>query len=80
VVKGTDRPTTAAAIPGFYELLEAIADPAHPSHAHLKERADDYDPTAFYTLPIKYAIGRIADHLEADRTRLAKKNHLGSAA
>jgi hypothetical protein len=37
-------------------------------------------PGISYPRFIKYAIGRIADHLEADRTRLAKKNHLGSAA
>jgi Plasmid pRiA4b ORF-3-like protein len=67
-------------IPGFYELLEAIADPAHPSHAHLKEWAADHDPTTFDTLPIKYALGRIANRRNAARTRLSKKKHLGSAA
>jgi len=73
-------PDDCGGIPGFYEPLEGIADPAHPSHAHLKEWADDYDPTAFDTLPIKYALGRIGDRRDADRTRLAKKKHLGSAA
>ena len=32
-------PEDCGGIPGFYELLEAITDPAHPSHAHLKEWA-----------------------------------------
>jgi hypothetical protein len=30
-------PEDCGGIPGFYELLEAIADRTHPSHAHLKE-------------------------------------------
>jgi hypothetical protein len=33
-----------AGIPGFYELLEALADPNHPNHAAAKEWSDDYDP------------------------------------
>jgi hypothetical protein len=40
-------PEDCGGIPGFYELLEAIADPSHPSHAHVKEWAGDYDPTTF---------------------------------
>ena len=31
-------------IPGFCELLDAIADPKHPGHAEAKQWADDYDP------------------------------------
>ena len=67
-------------IPGFYELLEAIADRTHPSHTHLKEWAGDYDPDTFDALPIKYALGRIANRRNAATARLAKKKHLGSAA
>jgi hypothetical protein len=66
-------------IPGFYELLEAITDPAHPSHAHLKEWAGDYDPDTVDALPIKYALGRIANRRNAAKARLAKKKHFGSA-
>ena len=73
-------PEDCGGIPGFYDLLEAIADPAHPSHAHVKEWAGDYDPTTFDTLPIKYALSRIANRRNAARTRLSKKKHLGSAA
>jgi hypothetical protein len=54
-------PEDCGGIPGFYELLEAIADRTHPSHAHLKEWAGDYDPDTFDALPIKYALGRIAN-------------------
>src|SRR3984893_15429284 len=46
-------PEDCGGIPGFYELLEAITDPAHPSHVHLKEWAGDYDPDTFDALPIK---------------------------
>ncbi len=73
-------PEDCGGIPGFYELLEALADPAHPSHADLKEWADDYDPAMFDTLPIKYALSRIANRRNAAKARLAKKKHLGSAA
>lgn len=67
-------------IPGFYELLEAIADPSHPSHAQLKEWAGDYDPDTFDELPIKYALDRIANRRNAARTRISKKGPVGSAA
>jgi hypothetical protein len=36
-------------------------------------------PTTFDTLPIKYALSRIANRRNAARTRLSKKKHLGSA-
>jgi Plasmid pRiA4b ORF-3-like protein len=73
-------PEDCGGIPGFYELLEAIADPAHPSHAHLKEWADDYDPDSFDELPIKYALSRIANRRNAAKARLSKKKDFGSAA
>ena len=73
-------PEVCGGIPEFYELLKAIADPAHPSHAHLKEWARDYDPATFDALPIKYALGRIANRRNAAKARLAKKKHSGSAA
>jgi hypothetical protein len=67
-------PEDCGGIPGFYELLEAIADPTHPSHAYFKELAGDYDPDMFDELPIKYALGRIANRRNAARTRQAKKS------
>jgi hypothetical protein len=73
-------PEDCGGIPGFYEPLEAIADPTHPSHADLKEWADDYDPDAFDELPIKYAFDRIANRRNAARARLANKKRLGSPA
>jgi len=67
-------------IPGFYELLEALADPTQPNHADLKEWAGDFDPRTFDDLPIKYALGRIANRRNAARTRIAKHERYGSAA
>jgi hypothetical protein len=57
----TNRPDYCGGIPGSYELLEAIANPAHPSHAHIKEGAGDYDPPTSDTLPIKHALSRMAN-------------------
>ena len=52
----------------------------HPNHAHLKEWAGDYDPDSFDELPIKYALGRIANRRNAAKASLAKKKRFGSAA
>jgi hypothetical protein len=78
--EGNGPPDDCGGIPGFYELLEAIADPTHPSHAHLKEWVGDYDPATFDVLPIKFALGRIANRRNAAKRGLAKKKHFGSAA
>lgn len=73
-------PEDCGGIPGFYELLEALADPKHPNHADAKQWSDDYDRDTFDELPIKYALGRIANRRNAARARLDKKKPLGSAA
>ena len=67
-------------IPGFYELLDALADPRHPNHADAKQWADDYDPATFDELPIKYALSRIARRRNPAKTRLAKSGGSASAA
>ena len=66
-------PEDCGGIPGFYETLDAVADPNHPNHAEAKEWLDDYDPDVFDELPIKYALSRIANQRNAARARLAKK-------
>jgi Plasmid pRiA4b ORF-3-like protein len=73
-------PEDCGGIPSFYELLEALADPKHPNHADAKQWSDDYDPGTIDELPIKYALGRIANRRNAARSRVAKKKPLGSAA
>jgi hypothetical protein len=72
-------PENCGGIPGFYQLLEALADPAHPDHAFLKQWAGDYDPDAFDALPIKYALGRIANRRNAARARTGKKKQSSGA-
>jgi Plasmid pRiA4b ORF-3-like protein len=73
-------PEDCGGIPGFYGLLEALADSKHPDHADAKQWSADYDPNTFDQLPIKFALGRIANRRNAARSRLAKKKPLGSAA
>ena len=66
-------PEDCGGIPGFYETLEAAADPTHENHAEAKQWLDDYDPDTLDELPIKYALGRIAARRKATRPRLGKK-------
>jgi hypothetical protein len=71
-------PEDCGGIPGFYETLDAIADPNHPNHAEAKEWLDDYDPKVIDELPIKYALCRIANRRNAAKARLTKKKRIGS--
>jgi hypothetical protein len=41
--------------------------------------AEEYDPDTFDELPIKYALGRIANRRNAARARIARK-HVSTAA
>jgi len=66
-------PEDCGGIPGFYEWLEAIADPTHEGHAEAKEWADEYDPNTVDELPIKYALCRIANWRNAAKARIANK-------
>jgi hypothetical protein len=66
-------PEDCGGIPGFYEMLDAAADPKHPDHAEAKQWLDDYDPNAIEELPIKYALGRIANQRNAAKGRLARR-------
>lgn len=72
-------PEDCGGIPGFYDMLDAIADPGHPNHADAREWADDYDPDTIDELPIKYALARIANRRNAAKARLAKKSQAGPA-
>jgi len=66
-------PEDCGGIPGFYETLDAAANPTHPNHAEAKKWLDDYDPNLIDELPIKYALGRIANQRNAAKVRLANK-------
>ncbi len=65
-------PEDCGGIPGFYDMLEALADPDHPNHADATEWADGYDPDTIDELPIQYALLRIANRRNAARARLNK--------
>lgn len=71
--KHNGPPEDCGGIPGFYDKLEAKADPDHPDHEEIVEWLRDYDPDLIEELPIKYALGRIAARRNAARVRLAKK-------
>ena len=66
-------PEDCGGIHGFYETLDAAADPTHENHVEAKEWLDDYDPDTLDELPIKYALGRIAARRRAARARIGKK-------
>lgn len=64
---------------GFYDMIDAIADPAHPDHAFLKEWAGDYDPDAFDPIEIKRALDRIANRHNTVKVRPARKKRPSAA-
>jgi hypothetical protein len=65
-------PEDCGGIPGFYEMLEARADPEHPDHAEICEWLDGYDPDELDALPIEVALGRIAARRNAAAKRIIK--------
>ena len=67
-------------LPGFYAMLEALADPEHPDHAEVTDWLDDYDPQVIDELPIGYALSRIARRRNAARVRISKQSRAGPAA
>ena len=53
-------PEDCGGIPGFYAMLDAVADRHHPNRAQIKELLGDYDPDVIDTVPIGFALARIA--------------------
>lgn len=66
-------PEDCGGIPGFYEMLDVVADPSHEGHNHLVTWLDGYDPKVIDELPLKFGLSRIANKRNAARKRLAKK-------
>lgn len=66
-------PENCGGIPGYYNMLDALADPDHPDHAEIAEYLEDWDPKEIDELPLKIALGRIANRRNAAKTRIAKK-------
>ena len=65
-------PEDCGGIPGFYEMLEARADPKHPDHDEITEWLDGYDPEELDIFPIEAALGRIAARRNAAAKRIVK--------
>jgi hypothetical protein len=65
-------PEDCGGIPGFYEMLEARADPEHPDHADVSEWLDGYDPDDLDLFPIQVALDRIAARRNAAAKRIIK--------
>jgi hypothetical protein len=72
-------PEDCGGITGFYELIDALADPAHPDHAILKEWSGDYDPNAFDPLEIKDALDIIANRCDTAKAHPARKKRSNAA-
>lgn len=58
-------PDDCGGIPGFYESLQALADPNHPEHEHMAEWFGDYDPAAVDHKGIQITLNGIAKRLPA---------------
>jgi hypothetical protein len=65
-------PEDCGGIPGFYEMLEARADPKHPEHGDVVVWLDGYDPEELDLFPIEGALGRIAARRNAAAKRIIK--------
>lgn len=65
-------PEDSGGIYGFYDKLDALADPDHPDHDEIAEWLEGYDPNTLDELPIKYAIGRLAARRRAPKSRARK--------
>lgn len=70
---GAGPPEDCGGIPGFYEMLDIIADPKHPDHGEVSDWLEEYDPHVVDELPVRYALSRIANRRNAARSRLEKK-------
>lgn len=71
--EGAAPPEDCGGIPGFYEKLEIVADPAHPDHDEVKEWLADYDPKDIDELVLKISLSRIARRRNAARARAKKR-------
>ena len=54
-------PEDCGGIPGFYDKLEAAADPRHPDHREIKQWLRGYDAETIDEASVKRALGRLAN-------------------
>jgi hypothetical protein len=60
-------------MPGYYSMLDALADAEHPDHADIAEYLEDWDPKGIDELQSKIALGRVANRRNATRIRIANQ-------
>jgi hypothetical protein len=65
-------PEDCGGIPGYYHMLDALADAEHPDHAEVAEYLEGWNPREIDKLPLRIALGRIANRRNAARTRILK--------
>jgi hypothetical protein len=78
--RNTDRPRIAAASQASMNCSKRSLTVLIRAMPISKKLAGDYDPDTFDALPIKYALGRIANRRNAAKARSAKKKDAGAAA
>jgi len=54
-------------VPGFYDALEILADPADPDHADVADFFEDFDPDRIDEQVLGFALSRIARRYDAAR-------------
>jgi hypothetical protein len=77
--RNTDRPRIAAASQASTNCSKRSLTVLIRAMPISKKWASDYDPDTFDALPIKYALGRIANRRNAAKARSAKKKDAGAA-
>jgi hypothetical protein len=66
-------PEDCGGLPGFYDKLEAAADPRHLDHAEIKEWLGDYEPDTIDEASIQRALGRITNQRRGGKSRTSEK-------
>jgi hypothetical protein len=66
-------PEDCGGIPGFYELLETLANPKHPDYAEVSEHFEGYDPKLVDSPRMNFVLGRIANRRKAAQVSAAKR-------
>jgi hypothetical protein len=65
-------PEDCGGTPGFYHALEALADASHPDRADIAEWFGEFDADQIDEVPLKVALGRIANRRRAGGKRAPK--------
>jgi hypothetical protein len=66
---GVAPPEDSGGIWGFYDKLEARADPDHPDHEEIAEWLGGFDPDTLHEQPIRHALAVMAARRRGGRAR-----------